>query len=115
MTQESIPELHDLPPMPLNPPQLSRTFSNYDDPDTKLVEQWLYYGGAQPADESIQNGFPILYNQVYCVGFHGQPHWTPTFHFTDTRTQRWEVMESIAGVQPIMDAYQRINCRANRK
>jgi len=108
--QDSMQEwFDDLPPMPLNLPRLSRSFSNYDDPDTKLVEDWLYYGGVKPADEVIQNGFPILYHHVYCDGIRGQPHWTPTFHFTNAQKQYWEVMESITGLKPIMNDYQQVH------
>ena len=115
MTHESMPTLHDAPPMPFYLPQLSRTFSNYDDPDTKLVEQWLYYGGVQPTDEVIQNGFPILYHQLYCEDFHGQPYWSYHHHFTDARKQRWEVMESITGIEPIMSEYQQVTNQYTKK
>ena len=98
----------DLPPMPTVTLQLSRTFSNYGDADVMAVEEWFYYGGMQPTDEVIQNGFSILYNQVYSTGFRGQPHWMPTFHFTDTQKQRWEVSEAISGLKPIMADYQQV-------
>ena len=110
-TQPSMPALldDDLPPMPTVKLQLSRSFSNYGDPDVMAVEEWLNFGGTQPADEVIQNGFLILYNQVYCMGFRGQPHWTPTFHFTDEQQERWKVMEAISGLKPIMTDYQQVH------
>jgi hypothetical protein len=117
MTQEinpaSMSEINDdLSPMPTFIPQLSRTFSNYDDPDVKLVEQWLYYGGDKPADEVIQNGFPILYNQIYCEDLHGRSYWSYGHHFTVERKERWEVMESLTGVRPIMNDYQQANYKS---
>ena len=109
MSQEELSTLceTDLPVLPPpNPPQLSRSFSTYNDYDAKETEHWLYQGGPQPSDEVIQHGFPILYNQVYFIDLHGQPRWINSFHFTDERKQRWEIMESISGLKPIMNDYQ---------
>jgi hypothetical protein len=105
----AISEVDDLPPMPAFTLPLSRSFSNYNDPDTKMVEHWFYQGGVQPADEAIQGGFPILYNQVYSEDIHGKPRWTGTFHFTEEQQKRWEVMESIAGMTPIMNGYRQVH------
>jgi hypothetical protein len=93
-------------PMPLSLPVLHRTFSNYDDSDTKMVEEWLHYGGTRPADEVIQEGFPVLYYQIYCEDFRGQPFWAHDHCFTAVQMQRWNVMESITGLRPIMNEYQ---------
>ena len=105
---ESMPELVDDLPPPMTLP-LSRSFSNYNDPDTKAVENWFYQGGVQPTDQAIQGGFPILYNQVYSEDIRGQPQWTDTFHFTEEQQARWEVMETIAGMKPIMKSYQQVH------
>ena len=104
---ETLPEMDDMPPLPRLP--LGRSFSNYNDPDTKMVEHWFYFGGTQPVDEAIQSGFPILYNQVYSEDIHGKPRWTATFHFTEEQQKRWEVMESIAGMTPIMNGYRQVH------
>ena len=105
---ESMPKVDDLPPPPPCLP-LSRSFSNYNDPDTKAVENWFYFGGTQPLNDAIQSGFPILYNQVYSEDIHGKPRWTGTFHFTEEQQKRWEVMESIAGMMPIMNGYRQVH------
>jgi hypothetical protein len=105
---ESMPELVDDLPPPMTLP-LSRSFSNYNDPDTKAVENWFYQGGVQPTDQAIQGGFPILYNQVYSEDIRGKPQWTDTFHFTEEQQARWEVMETIAGMKPIMKSYQQVH------
>ena len=107
VASNTLPDVDDLPSPPPYLP-LSRSFSNYNDPDTKVVEQWLYQGGVQPADEVIQCKFPILYNQVYSEDIHGKPQWTNTFYFTEEQQKRWEVMESIAGMKPIMKVYQQV-------
>lgn len=99
----------DLPPMPAFTLPLSRSFSNYNDPDTKMVEHWFYQGGVQPANHVIQGGFPILYNQVYSEDIRGKPQWTNTFHFTEEQQARWEVMESITGLKPIMYDYRQMH------
>lgn len=106
MTQElHTTSICNEPPMPFYLPRLSRTFSNYDDSDTKMVENWFYYGGIQPTDEVIQNGFPVLYYQIYCEDFRGQSFWACGYHFTETRKQRWNMMESITGLCPIVNDY----------
>jgi hypothetical protein len=92
--------------MPLSLPQLCRTFSNYGDTYVMSAERWLYHGGEQPADEVIQQGFPVLYNHIYCTDFHGNIYWSRGYYFTETQKQRWEMMESMTGLEPIIAAYQ---------
>jgi len=92
--------------MPLNLPQLSRSFSNYGDSSVMCAERWLYRGGDQPADEVIQKGFPVLYNHIYCTDFHANIYWNHGYYFTETQKQRWKMMESITGLEPIIAVYQ---------
>ena len=112
MTQEIVTEsMWNDVDLSAPPPSLtlSRSFSTYGSTDTMAVEQWFYFGGTQPSDEAIQNGFPVLYNQIYSEDTNGQCYWTCNFYFTDAQKQRWAVLETIAGCKPIMDKYQLIH------
>lgn len=93
--------------------ELSRSFSNYGDPNVMCVEHWLYHGGEQPADEVIRDGFPVLYNHIYFVDLHGHVYWSHGYYLTQTQRERWEVMEPIAGLDPIMATYQEV-CERRR-
>ena len=97
------------------PPKLKLrpSFSTYGMSDSMNVESWLHHGGKQPSDETIKNGFPILYNQIYHGEWQGKICWGGDRYFTDIQKQRWEVMESISGLEPIMNAYQEV-CNRSR-
>ena len=86
--------------------KLSHSFSSYGFSDTMEVEKWLWSGGVQPSDESIKNGFHVLYDQIYTKGPNNKVYWTFNYHFTEEQKQRWEVMESITGLTPILKEYE---------
>ena len=96
---------HDAPPVL----KLKATFSTYGCADSMQVEHWLYHGGNQPSDEVICKGFPVLYDQIIIIDFHGQLYWGGDQHFTESQKQRWELMESITQSKPVMKEYQAVN------
>ena len=102
-SDESIP-----PPLSLH-----ATFSTYGHSATTDVEEWLQRGGIQPSEETIKSGFPFLYDQVYFSDIHGKTYWGRDYGFTEVQRNRWTIMESIAGLEPVMDSYQRV-CEQRR-
>lgn len=97
------------------PPPLSfyATFSTYGHSPTSVVQEWLQRGGLQPSEEIIKKGFPLLYDQIYFVDIYGQPQWGRDYGFTEAQRNRWTMMESIMGLEPVIDAYQQV-CEQRR-
>ena len=68
---------------------------------------WLKCGGVKPSTEKIKEGFIVLYSQIYQTDG-VREFWTFDYNFTEEQKTRWEDMENIAGLMPILAKYQQI-------
>jgi len=97
--------MSDLPPSTL---QLNRSFSLYKNNAAHEVEMWLKFGGIKPTTEQIKEGFIILYSQIYQTDG-VRDFWMFNYSFTEEQKCRWEDMENMTGLKPILAKYQQLH------